>query len=77
MTTVKSLEVCDSCSDCAYDMGIDTWEEQIELMVEMGSDVADHICETREEQDLAIQCHCECNPKRFEWHRNQRRQQTS
>jgi hypothetical protein len=72
-TTTRKLDICDDCSLVAHDAGIDGWDNQVETMVTIGEVVSDHLCTAKEEPDLDIQCDCGCNPKRFEWHRKQRR----
>jgi hypothetical protein len=43
--------VCDSCLTAAYDMGLPDRESQITIMVEMGADVEDHLCDQVEDPD--------------------------
>ena len=40
-----SVEVCDYCVNVAYDEGIEGYENQLALMVEMGADMGDHLCD--------------------------------
>jgi hypothetical protein len=47
--------------------------EQVAFMATIGGELEDHECTAKTEPDLDIQCDCGCNPKRFEWHRNQRK----
>ena len=51
--------VCDSCLDAAYDMGLEDRESQVTIMVEMGADVEDHLCD-EVETDGEIRCGCAC-----------------
>ena len=57
--TTKATEVCDSCCDVAYDDGITDWQEQQMIMRELGSELADHLCDQRE-SDGEIRCACLC-----------------
>ena len=57
--TTKANEVCDSCCDVAYDDGITGWDEQQMIMRELGSELADHLCDQRE-SDGEIRCACLC-----------------
>ena len=55
-------------------------KEQIAFMVEMGSEIADHVCSLYMEPELyeeyGIMCDCACNKNRFkqarEWAKKQR-----
>ena len=57
--TTPASEVCDSCCDVAYDDGITGWDEQQMIMRELGSELADHLCDQRE-SDGEIRCACLC-----------------
>jgi hypothetical protein len=57
--TTPANEVCDSCCDVAYDDGITDWAEQQTIMRELGSELADHLCDQRE-TDGEIRCACLC-----------------
>ena len=48
-----------SCCDVAYDDGITEWDEQQMIMRELGSELADHLCDQRE-SDGEIRCACLC-----------------
>ena len=50
--------VCDECLMVAYDNGIEGDQQQT-MMIEMGGDVEDHLCEMVEEPEL-INCLCAC-----------------
>ena len=46
--------ICDSCSEITYDHGVDA-----SIMMEVGMDVEDHLCDAREEG--ITDCKCACN----------------
>ncbi len=46
--------ICDSCSMVTYDYGVDS-----SIMIEVGLDVEDHLCDSREEN--LTNCKCACN----------------
>ena len=50
--------VCDECLMVAYDNGIEGDQQQT-MMIEMGGDVEDHLCEMVEEPEL-INFLCAC-----------------
>ena len=52
--------VCDSCLACAEEQGIPDVESQAMLMMELGSDVEDHLCDQVEDPRLGFQCRCGC-----------------
>lgn len=55
--------VCDSCMTAAYDeMPSLTGAEQEMVCIEMGADMPDHLCDSREEPDLGP-CYCACNDR--------------
>ena len=60
--TAKTVTICDMCRDALYDFmpsTADTDDAMIVLMlVEMGSEIADHLCEKRE---YGSPCECGCN----------------
>ena len=51
--------VCDSCMTAAYDEGAQP-EDQATICETLGADIPDHLCDAREEPDLAP-CRCACN----------------
>ena len=61
MITQRKTDICDDCSLVAYDMGVEGWDAQIETMVLLGSELADHLCTAKEEPSIGIQCDCGCN----------------
>jgi len=61
LITQKKTDICDDCSLVAYDMGVEGWESQVETMVTLGSELADHLCTAKEEPSIGIQCDCGCN----------------
>ena len=52
--------VCDYCLNVAYDNGFEGYDQQAAIMVEMGADVEDHLCDRNEEPDEDIRCDCSC-----------------
>ena len=55
------IRVCDSCLEAAAaDYGIPDRSSQELLMVEMGADLEDHLCDQVEARDLGIKCACAC-----------------
>ena len=57
--TVRA-KICDSCLEAAADYGIPDRPSQELLMVELGADIADHLCDQVEARDLGIKCTCAC-----------------
>tara|TARA_Y100000593_G_scaffold71279_1_gene130871 strand:- start:2284 stop:2535 length:252 start_codon:yes stop_codon:yes gene_type:complete len=53
--------VCDDCITEAYDQGAEGYDEQAEVMVIMGSEMADHNCIVYLEPELNARCDCGCN----------------
>mgnify|MGYP001581377714 CR=1 FL=1 len=54
-------KVCDSCLTVAYDNGSPGDRETAALvMVELGADLEDHLCDQVEARDLGIKCTCAC-----------------
>jgi hypothetical protein len=53
-------DICDDCSLVAYDMGVEGWDAQVEVMVDLGRELPDHVCTARDEPELEIQCDCAC-----------------
>ncbi len=56
----RKANVCDSCLTAAYDEGASGRDDQRILCMGMGADIADHLCDAREEPDLGP-CSCACN----------------
>ena len=52
--------VCDSCLACAHEDGVPDEKTQAFLMMEMGSEVADHLCDQQEDPGLPFKCLCGC-----------------
>ena len=54
--------ICDSCQEALFDFwpsAADAEEAEIvQMLVEMGADIADHLCEKRE---YGTPCDCACN----------------
>lgn len=59
----KDSGVCDSCRMVAYDDGIQAAYQQGMVMIELGADLEDHLCDAREESGAEIVCHCGCNSR--------------
>ena len=55
--------VCDYCLNIPYDYGVQTYEEQANIMIEIGADVEDHLCDQNEESDASIVCECACGKR--------------
>jgi len=53
-----SRRICDSCLDAAYDEGAEDDIAEL-VMLELGNDVADHLCDANESGG-AIKCLCPC-----------------
>ncbi|MDP2661318.1 MAG: hypothetical protein Q8R28_11385 [Dehalococcoidia bacterium] len=58
---VRECGVCDSCRNVAHDSGIQGVTYQAGVMAELGADLEDHLCDSREEPSLNIKCLCACN----------------
>ncbi len=58
LALAETNTVCDSCLDCAWDQGVSDRATMILLMVEMGADVEDHICDATEDKNVACACGC-------------------
>lgn len=56
--------VCDHCLTAAYDMNARTLQEQQMVCIEIGNEIADHLCIVTEEPQLNIPCRCACKPAR-------------
>ena len=54
------VKVCDSCLECAADQGIEDRESQEMVMVELGADLEDHICDAVEAPGTVKGCACHC-----------------
>lgn len=55
------IEVCDRCLMVAADEGMPDRESQVYAMIELGGELADHLCDAKEEPGLNIRCECACN----------------
>lgn len=53
-------KVCDSCIEAAAEHGVPDRETQALVMVELGADLEDHVCDQVEARDLNIKCTCGC-----------------
>ena len=53
------IQVCDYCVNVAYDQGIQGYEEQATIMITMGSEVEDHLCDEVETVG-EVRCACDC-----------------
>ena len=53
--------VCSSCLAAAEEEGAPDRQSQELVMVEMGADIADHLCDAREAPDLKLSCACACS----------------
>ena len=51
-------QVCDSCLDIAWDMGVKEYDEQVRVMMEIGDVCSYHSCDKFEEPDITITCDC-------------------
>ena len=56
--------VCDSCREAAYDEGIPDRETQELMMVELGGEMADHLCLHVEPPNDPPPCLCGCRRRR-------------
>lgn len=54
----KPDRVCDSCSMLAYGQGLEDDASQQLLMMELGADVEDHICDAVDDQSITCACGC-------------------
>lgn len=59
----RLVEVCDSCIEAAADHGAPDRLAQEELMILLGADLADHLCDEVEARDLGIKCACVCRSR--------------
>jgi len=60
----KEARVCDSCLTAAYDMGVPDRSTAEMLMVDMGGDVEDHLCDQVEAPHATGRCLCACRRRR-------------
>lgn len=65
-------EVCDECLLVAYDEGLQG-EEQDLMMVDLGSELADHLCDEIE-TDGEMRCGCSCKQGAKRQLRSERRE---
>ena len=63
LVTVRASQVCGSCRAAAEAEGITDRESQELLMMELGGDVADHLCDQVEAPELGLQCRCGCRSR--------------
>ena len=61
----KEYPVCDDCLTAAYDLGLETIEEQEFLCKEIGADIKDHLCIVNEEPELNVKCQCACQTSKI------------
>lgn len=54
------LRVCDGCLSAADDYGIPDRTTQEMLMMELGADLEDHLCDVVEAPDVVTSCACAC-----------------
>lgn len=55
----KLVDVCDYCVNEAYDLGVEDYEGQANLMRSIGLEMPDHLCDYTETQG-EIDCGCGC-----------------
>jgi hypothetical protein len=60
----RTAVVCDYCLNEAYDLGVEGYEAQADIMRELGLELPDHLCDETEEPDLNIRCGCACQSER-------------
>ena len=58
--TARRVKVCDGCLTAAYDEGAGDHGLQVTICTDMGADIADHLCDAREEPGTGP-CACACN----------------
>ena len=63
LVTARASQVCGSCLAAAEAEGIAERESQEPLMMELGADVADHLCDQVEAPGLGLQCRCGCRSR--------------
>ena len=56
----RPTQVCDSCLSAAEEMGVEDRQTQADLMISMGSDVSDHLCDVVEAPGVVRTCACAC-----------------
>ena len=57
---MRQIKVCDSCLTAAYDEGTGDVGFLRAICTDMGADIADHLCDAREEPGTGP-CACACN----------------
>ena len=66
------MPICDNCQTAAYDLDPHfftqlTHEDAVATMntvvLEMGSDLPDHVCDTVEDPEYPDPCDCPCHPQ--------------
>ena len=61
--TTKPSRVCSSCLGVAAEEGIPDRASQELVMMEMGADLADHLCDVVEAPELGLECGCSCRSR--------------
>ena len=59
----RTRQVCGSCLAAADEEGVPDRESQELWMMELGADVADHLCDQVEAPALGFQCRCGCRSR--------------
>lgn len=63
MTATLYGTICDSCSQAGYEeaagLGLDDLDIAATVLLEMGADIADHLCDETESEG-EIRCECAC-----------------
>ena len=57
--------VCEDCLNATYDLGSMNLADQQFICMEIGADIADHICNAADEPDLEINCLCACQTSKL------------
>ena len=53
------MVVCNKCLEVAYDNGVDDKDLQEEMMIDLGLDLEDHLCD-QVETGGQVKCDCRC-----------------
>jgi hypothetical protein len=56
------MTVCDDCLTAAYDEGVNGYEAQASMMIDLGDEWQDHEC-VELELEVKIRCDCGCHGK--------------
>ena len=65
----RPTEICDSCSNAAYDQlapfcnGQPDHDSIITVAVDLGADIEDHYCDTSEVTELVCDCACSASAR--------------